>query len=175
MESQKSHKLAIFSQKKYKNLKLAKIRLHSTRAKQKRCYDVTLSRQEGSNIYDAPPGECTVLDLPGRWFVYLFCLFGVLRRFQHCTGHITTGSWKGRGNQYIEFARVVYCKLPTNGKQLPAFPLEPVRGSNPGLRGGRPECYHSASVAPPRPVETQDGFFCPTRQNLNLHMHRMIS
>ena len=30
-----------------------------------------------------------------------FCLFGFLRRFQHCTGHITTGSWKGRGNQYI--------------------------------------------------------------------------
>ena len=23
----------------------------------------------------------------------LICLFGVLRRFQHCTGHITTGSW----------------------------------------------------------------------------------
>ena len=46
---------------------------------------------------------------------------GILRLFQHCTGHITTGSWKGRGNQYIEFARVVYCKLPTNGKQL--FPL----------------------------------------------------
>ena len=33
-----------------------------------------------------------------QWFI---CLFGVLRRFQHCTGHITTGSWKGRGNQYI--------------------------------------------------------------------------
>ena len=31
-------------------------------------------------------------------FIYLF---GVLRRFQHYTGHITTGSWKGRGNQYI--------------------------------------------------------------------------
>ena len=46
-------------------------------------------------------------------------LFGVLRRFQHCTGHITTGSWKGRGNQYIQFVRVLYCKLPTNGKQLP--------------------------------------------------------
>ena len=30
-----------------------------------------------------------------------FYLFGVLRRFQHCTGHIMTGSWKGRGNQYI--------------------------------------------------------------------------
>ena len=81
--------------------------------------------------------------------IYLFIyLFGVLRRFQHCTGDVTTGSWKGRGNQYIQFIRVLYCKLPTNGKQLPAFPLETVRGSNPGLRGGRRECYHSATVAP---------------------------
>ena len=59
---------------------------------------------------------------------YLFDLFGVSRRFQHCTGHITTGSWKGRGDQYIKFARVLYCKLPTNGKQLPAFPLEAMTG-----------------------------------------------
>ena len=61
------------------------------------------------------------------YFVYL----GFLRRFQHCTGHITTGSWKGRGNQYIQFARVLYCKLPTNGKQLPAFPLETATGIEP--------------------------------------------
>ena len=47
---------------------------------------------------------------PTEVLKYLICLFGVLRRFQHCTGHITTGSWKGRGNQYIEFARVVYLK-----------------------------------------------------------------
>ena len=40
------------------------------------------------------------------------------------TGHITTGSWKGRGNQYIQSARVLYCKLPTNGNQLPAFLLK---------------------------------------------------
>ena len=58
-------------------------------------------------------------------------LFGLLRRFQHCTGYITTGSWKGRGNQYIKFARVLYCKLPTNGKQLPAFPLEAMTGIEP--------------------------------------------
>ena len=61
----------------------------------------------------------------------LFFLFGVLRRFQHCIGHITTGSWKGRGNQYIEFARVLYCKLPTNGKQLPAFPHKALMGIEP--------------------------------------------
>ena len=35
-----------------------------------------------------------------------------------------TGSWKGRGNQYLHLVKGLYCKLPTNGKQLPAFPLE---------------------------------------------------
>ena len=42
-----------------------------------------------------------------------------------------TGSWKGIGNQYIQFVRVLYCTLPTNGKQLPAFPLEAVSGTEP--------------------------------------------
>ena len=60
-----------------------------------------------------------------------FYLFGGLHRFQHCTGHILLGSWKGRGNQYIQFVRVLYCKLPTNGKQLPAFPLEVGPGTEP--------------------------------------------
>ena len=64
-------------------------------------------------------------------FIYFIYLFGVLRRFQHYTGHITTGSWKGRGNQYIQFVRVLYCKLPTNGKQLPALPLQAVTGIEP--------------------------------------------
>ena len=41
------------------------------------------------------------------------------------------GSWKGRGNQYIQFVRVLYCKMLTNGKQLPAFPLEAVLGTEP--------------------------------------------
>ena len=54
-------------------------------------------------------------------FVYLFV---VLCHFQHSTGHITTGSWKGRGNKYIQLFKVLYCKLPTNGKQLLAFSLE---------------------------------------------------
>ena len=80
---------------------------------------------------------------------FIYFIFGVLRRFQHCKGHITTGSWKGRGNQYIQLVKVLYCKLPTNGKQLPAFPLEVQRREpNPGLRGGRQECYHPAIVAP---------------------------
>ena len=40
-----------------------------------------------------------------------------------------TVSWKGRENQYFQFARVLYCELPTNGKQLQAFPLEAMPGT----------------------------------------------
>ena len=66
------------------------------------------------------PGKTNAVQHSLR-FIYLV---GILCRFQHCTGHITTGSWKGRGNQYIRLVKVLYCKLLTNGKQLPAFPLE---------------------------------------------------
>ena len=94
-------------------------------------------------------------------FVYLFvCLFVVLRRFQHYTGHITTGSWKGRGNQYIEFARVLYCKLPTNGKQLPAFPLPDMTGIKPQPQRWEARVlplYHRGPL--PRPLNTQL-YFC---------------
>ena len=62
-----------------------------------------------------------------------------------------TGSWKGRGNQCIEFARVVYCKLPTNGKQLPAFPLKAVMWvRTPASEvGGK-----SVTTLPPWPLKT---------------------
>ena len=67
-----------------------------------------------------------------NWAVYLAALsqgkgiylFSVLRYIQHCTDHITMGTWKSRGNQYIQLVKVVYCKLTSNGKQLAAFPLE---------------------------------------------------
>ena len=64
------------------------------------------------------------------------------------------GSWKGRGNQYIQFIRALYSKLPTNGKQLPAFPLEamPVTEAQPQRWEARvlPLCNHD-------PLKRQDG------------------
>ena len=70
---------------------------------------------------------------PDKIFILMVTiyLFGILRHFQYCTGHITTRSWKGRGNQYIQLVKVLYCKLLTNGKQLPAIPLEAVQGTKP--------------------------------------------
>ena len=73
-------------------------------------------------------------------------LFGLLRCFQHCTGHMTTGSWKGRGNQYIKLVKVLYCKLLAKGKPLSY--LRSGRDSNSDLRGGRRVCYYCASMAP---------------------------
>ena len=58
-----------------------------------------------------------------------------------------TGSSVGRGNQYIQLVKVLYCKGPTNHKLLPAFPLEVGRDTNSNVRGGRQECSQSATVA----------------------------
>ena len=66
-----------------------------------------------------------------------------------------TGSWEGRGNQYIQFVRVLYCKLPTNGKQLPAFPLEAVLGIEPW-----PQRWEARNVTtlPPWPLQKHSSF-----------------
>ena len=66
------------------------------------------------------PVKVNVLDV--LRFIYLF-IWG-FTSLSTLYSHIMTGSWKGRGNHYIQLVKVLYCKLPTNGKQLPAFPLE---------------------------------------------------
>ena len=44
----------------------------------------------------------------------------------------------------MQFVRVLYCKLPTNGKQLPAFPFEAVPGIEP--RPQRWEAIYNTTV-----------------------------
>ena len=59
-------------------------------------------------------------------------------------------SWKGRGNQYIQFIKVLYYKLPTNDKQLPAFLLEAMLGIEPWPQRQEarvsPLCHHGPFV-----------------------------
>ena len=86
-------------------------------------------------------------------------LFGVLRRFQHCTGHIMMGSWKGRGNQYIQLVKVLYCKLPTNVKQLPAFPLEAMPGTKPRPQRWEARVLPPGTVAPLNALKDQCNHF----------------
>ena len=56
-----------------------------------------------------------------EYFVFIY-LCGVLHHFQHCTGHFMTSSFVGRGNQYIQLVKILYCELPNLRKQLPTFP-----------------------------------------------------
>ena len=63
-----------------------------------------------------------------------------------------TSSGKGRGNQYIQFVRVLYCKLPTNIKQLPAFRLDAMPGTEPRPQRWKarvlPLCHRGPSLSP---------------------------
>ena len=56
------------------------------------CANLCMLNRLGSSHPAA--GQVPCFDNSGS-FIYLF---GALRRFQHSTGHIRTGSWKGRGN-----------------------------------------------------------------------------
>ena len=79
--------------------------------------------------------------------IYLFIL-GFMSLSTHCIGHIMTGILMGRGNQYIQLVKVLHCKLLTNGKQLPAFPLEVRPGFELGSQRWEARVLHSATVAP---------------------------
>ena len=80
--------------------------------------------------------------------ITMIALFGFLRRFQHCTGHNTMGSFMGRGNQYIQLVKVLYCKLPTIGEQLPAFLSHRVLSLTRRPQRKEVNVYHCATVDP---------------------------
>ena len=63
----------------------------------------------GENEATLKYADDLVIIASSRAVPHSLCLFiwGFLCCFQHCTGHITTGSWKGRGNQYIQLVRVL--------------------------------------------------------------------
>ena len=56
----------------------------------------------------------------------------------------------GRAEETSTYSSLGFCTVncrPTASNYQLSH-LRPCRGSNPGLRGGRRECYHSATVAP---------------------------
>ena len=63
--------------------------------------------------------ESCIMDIK-KWI--LIYLFGVLCRFQHYARHITTGSFEGRGNQYMQLVKVLYSNLTIINKQLQTLP-----------------------------------------------------
>ena len=66
----------------------------------------------GVDVFNIMQTKLPVFDI----FCFFIYLLWVLHRFQHCTGHMTMGSFMGKGNQYILLVRVLYCKLQTISK-----------------------------------------------------------
>ena len=61
--------------------------------------------------------------------------------------HHLLGSWKGRENQYIQLVKVLYCKVLTKVKQLPAFHTGSSQDLNSDVRVGRQVCCNCSPVA----------------------------
>ena len=92
---------------------------------------VQQSMTDSSALFKAPhPLSQTVTQdiLPSFIYLGFYVTFNTV---QAISQWVVETSGKGRGNQYIQFVRVLYCKLPTNGKQLAAFPLEAMAGIEP--------------------------------------------
>ena len=92
-----------------------------------------------------------VNQLPSMDFkVSWFCLFiwVLTSLYTHCISHIMTGSFMGRGNQYIQLIKVLYCKLSNNGK--PLLPISEM-------------CGKSVTTLPPRPQGKLASLACTQR------------
>ena len=80
--------------------------------------------------------------------VYLFIYLGFYIIFN--TVQVILRWVVGRAEETSTYSSLGFCTVncrPTASNYQLSH-LRPSRGSNPGLRGGRRECYHSATVAP---------------------------
>ena len=80
--------------------------------------------------------------------VYLFIYLGFYVAFN--TVQVISRQVVGRAEETSTHSSLGFCTVncrPTASNYQLSH-LRPWRGSNPGLRGGRRECYHSATVAP---------------------------
>ena len=79
-------------------------------------------------------------------FIYFFIL-GFYVAFN--TAQVISRWVVGRAEETSTYSSLGFCTVncrPTASNYQLSH-LRPCRGSNPGLRGGRRECYHSATVA----------------------------
>ena len=81
-------------------------------------------------------------------YIYLFIYLGFYVAFN--TVQVISRRVVGSGEQTSTYSSSWFCTVncqPTASNYQLSH-LRPCRESNPGLRGGRRECYHSSTVAP---------------------------
>ena len=84
----------------------------------------------------------------GNWKAYVFIYLGFYVTFN--TIQVISRRVVGRAEETSTYSSLGFCTVncrPTASNYQLSH-LRPCWGSNPGLRGGRRECYHSATVAP---------------------------
>ena len=86
----------------------------------------------------------TFLRYPGFYFIYL----GFYVAFN--TVQVISRRVVGRAEETSTYSSLGFCTVNCRpmASSYQFSHLRPCRESNPGLRGGRRECYHSATVAP---------------------------
>ena len=85
-------------------------------------------------------------------------------------GHIFTSSFMGRGNQYIQLVKVLYCKLPTIGKQLATTN---VPGFEPPTTEVGGKCITTRSLWPPHKIFFGEAVFEKPTKKLNTHLKKI--
>ena len=81
-------------------------------------------------------------------FIYLFIYFWFYVAFN--TVQVISRRVVGRAEETSTYSSLGFCTVncrPTASNYQLSH-MRPCRESNPGLRGGRRECYHSATMAP---------------------------
>ena len=85
---------------------------------------------------------------PRLTLIYFFIYLGFYVAFN--TVQVISGRVVGRAEETSTYSSLGFCTVncrPTASNYQLSH-LRPCRESNPGLRGGWRECYHSATVAP---------------------------
>ena len=97
--------------------------------------------------------------IKSKLFINLFIYLGFYVAFN--TVQVISRRVVGRAEETSTYSSLGFCTVscrPT-ASNCQLSHLRPCRGLNPGLRGGRRECYHSATVAPVYKVNSQ-GHIC---------------
>ena len=101
----------------------------------------------------------TTYRLPFYMTIYLFIYLGFYVAFK--TVQVISRLVVGRAEETSTYSLLGFCTVncrPTASNYQLSH-LRPCRESNPGLRGGRLECYHSATVAPLYDNKNTEGKF----------------
>ena len=99
-------------------------------------------------ISEASRCKVSTLGTDNCWCIYFIYLFGFYVAFN--TVQVISRWVVPRAEETSTYSSSGFCTVnyrPTASNYQLSH-LRPCREPNPGLRGGRPECYHSATVAP---------------------------